>query len=548
MQGFITDYSREQFWGPASSPVGGHSLSLFKRVYFSAFMAGAGTLVAEAGAVNYFLDNSSSAGAPFALSPVGEIGRALYAFSHQPGGAEAARGIPYVPAAIVAPSTLGAGLGFFYNDLAWDVFPLSDGERALRALLDALWPGSFLVERQFGTPASESGYMVAGPFGDAADLLVSRGLSADTLLGAYRVLVLVGLADEGGVSQALARELAAFVAGGGSLVLSAADAADAIANGWLPAGLLGFGGLLPPTGISVASVADLQTGWERAANGSVAPFCVEATPSSYYIKTGGDPSVTSGWDGGDSDKCCSFDAGSCVWFGSAAACEAALPHARCRACPPGGADAGASAAAPAASTDVGCPSWPAPGGGLPQSVFALSAPTTAQPLLEARGPGGNATCAVLSPADAASGAGAVVTLLFSAPAAALAEAGLGLAAHLLQRLADDLAPLAVSTNVTAAGEAGGVQLLLSRTPAGWLATLINDDGVTKQPGEAAVVDASRGRAVTLTLRPGWGAVAAAWASVGGALPAVPLSVGAGGTQVQVDVAAGDLVIVGLELA
>jgi hypothetical protein len=33
MQGFITDYSTVRPWGQASSPVGGHSLSLFKRTY-----------------------------------------------------------------------------------------------------------------------------------------------------------------------------------------------------------------------------------------------------------------------------------------------------------------------------------------------------------------------------------------------------------------------------------------------------------------------------------------------------------------------------------
>ena len=42
MGGFIRDFSTSRFWGPASSPVGGHSTSLFRRAYFASFMAGAG--------------------------------------------------------------------------------------------------------------------------------------------------------------------------------------------------------------------------------------------------------------------------------------------------------------------------------------------------------------------------------------------------------------------------------------------------------------------------------------------------------------------------
>jgi hypothetical protein len=42
-----------------------------------------------------------------------------------------------------------AGLGYFYNGLAWDAFPLSEGENRMQAWFQALWPDSFNVENNF---------------------------------------------------------------------------------------------------------------------------------------------------------------------------------------------------------------------------------------------------------------------------------------------------------------------------------------------------------------------------------------------------------------
>lgn len=80
------------------------------------------------------------------------------------------------------------------------------------------------------------------------------------------------------------------------------------------------------------------------------PFCVLDTASGkYYIKTGGQKSMTCGWDGGkDKDKCCRSRPGNCRWLDKTA-CEAALPQASdpgshyCLPCKPG-------------VTDSGCPS------------------------------------------------------------------------------------------------------------------------------------------------------------------------------------------------
>ena len=544
LQGFITDYSPPPgFWGAASSPVGGHSPSLVKRAYFAAFMAGAATLVAEAGAVNSFFDNKTADGV-FNLSPLGHIGVTLNGFAKGFGApAEAARGIPYAPIAVVTELSFGAGLGWFYKGLAWDTFALSDAELSTQSLLDALWPGSFQVESQFGTPASESGYMVAGGLGDVVDLLAPRNLSAATLLGAYAVVVLVGIGSD--LDSELAAELVSYVAGGGSVVLSAPEAAAAVAAGWLPPTFLGFSSLSGPAGFEGATlVRDLQTNWTRALEAQ-SPFCVEAAAGQYYVKTGGDAEKRAGWDGGVNDKCCSTDAGDCRWFAAAAECALALPLAPliCRAC------SGVEGA------DVGCPAWSSGGGGgggngSSVSLFGVTGATTARPLLQVESAAGaSAPAAVLSAPGG--GAGSVLTLL--AAQAPLAQAGLGLAPHLLQRLGEDTLPLTLATNASGGGGgggSGGVQLLLNRLPHGWLATLVNNNGVTKQPGEAQRIDATQGLHVTLTMRPEWGAISAgaSWLSAGGELPVAPLAVSGGGTVVEVDVPAGDLAVVFLALA
>ena len=94
------------------------------------------------------------------------------------------------------------------------------------------------------------------------------------------------------------------------------------------------------------------------------PFCVfAAAAGGTYLKTGGDPNITSGWDHGVADKCCSGDPANCVWFGSAAQCEAYSVHA-CRACRPG-------------DNDVGCPSWTSGGETLPLPAKYLATPPAA---------------------------------------------------------------------------------------------------------------------------------------------------------------------------
>ena len=78
--GGITDYSTSKPWGSASGPNNGHSLSLFRRTYFMSYMAGTSCIIAEAGGVNFFLQQLD-ADNDFLPSPLGYVGQEFYNFT-----------------------------------------------------------------------------------------------------------------------------------------------------------------------------------------------------------------------------------------------------------------------------------------------------------------------------------------------------------------------------------------------------------------------------------------------------------------------------------
>lgn len=96
-----------------------------------------------------------------------------------------------------------------------------------------------------------------------------------------------------------------------------------------------------------------------------APFCDwGGAAAAYFLKTGGDPSKTEGWDQGFRDKCCSVNPTDCVWFDTLAACTGHSP-ASCRQCAPG-------------AVDMGCPSWASQAdSALPLAAKYLAVPPAA---------------------------------------------------------------------------------------------------------------------------------------------------------------------------
>ena len=75
-------------------------------------MGGAGRIVAEAGAVNFFFENTTANGT-FNLSPLGEVALGFSHFAHAAGTASEAledwRGIAYVPIALLVEVAHGMG-------------------------------------------------------------------------------------------------------------------------------------------------------------------------------------------------------------------------------------------------------------------------------------------------------------------------------------------------------------------------------------------------------------------------------------------------------
>ncbi len=531
MGGFIRDFSASRFWGSASSPVGGHSMSLFRRAYFASFMAGAGALIAEAGAVNYFYEEELTPSGVFRLSPVGEIGADLFHLSHRGGDAEAVRGVPYVPVAIVTEQPLGMGLGWWYDWLAWDVFPLSVEEQRTTEWFAELWPQSFHVQNsENNVETSESFYMVGGPIGDVVDVLLPQNLSANTLVEGYRVAVVVG----GGSSMtpSFAAVIEEYVARGGSVILYA----DAIVPSSLSKQFLGceIGPIAADR--SVMSVEDLQTGWTNTA---VDPFCVEATSSSFYIKTGGDLEKRSGWDGGIHDKCCSVDHEDCFWFSSMANCQQALLERKKELgkARPSQHDAQATSkmslllcrSCVGSFDDVGCPAWPIAG---PMPVYNITSLTTARALLQLTAEGKESeedAGPVAAPAAVINsyGNGTVVVILVPNENS-VAGGGFGIVRHLIERIKDDTSVVSIaecskvssSSHVLRATTTTNInknncrmQLLVNKVPAGWNITVINNNGVVKLTNASEVIDVSDSRTLRLVLGKGYES-SRAWISAG----------------------------------
>eukprot|EP01079_Euglenida_sp_SAG-EU17-18_P008523 gene8523-211_t len=315
MQGYILDYSSLKPWGKASSPTGGHSLSLFQRAYRSSYMAGATSLIAEAGAVNWFLQSTTADGC-FELSPLGSIGRDLADLAH---GTGPLRGLAYAPVLLVLQQDHGMGLGWWYQGKAWDTFPLrwshlftspcmplraldtlpphlSPGEQACADLFQDVWPGSWHVENQFHTPQSESGYLVASPYGEIFDVALPSNLSSH-FMQAYRAAVLTGDVN---LTTVEAGALSAFVQAGGVLVASPEhlDALRLHSQDLLLPAKLGTTTTLE----QVANISDVW-GWSAPFAAPHRPFCVQQdSGTGWYIKVGGDPKKTNGWDGGQQDK------------------------------------------------------------------------------------------------------------------------------------------------------------------------------------------------------------------------------------------------------
>eukprot|EP00759_Apiculatamorpha_spiralis_P005827 PhF_6_TR13436/c0_g2_i3/m.21453 len=478
MQGFITDYSVSKIWGQASSPVGGHSLSFYNRVYTAIFMSGINGLVAEAGAVNWFYENKTASGGQFLLSPLGEIGQAVYKMTHPAngGGPESVRGISYVPIALITEVPHGMGLGWWYRGSSWDTFPLTAVEIATSGWMEAMWGGSFLVENQFNTVLSESGYMVGG--WDDVDIVLPFNLSHLTD-AQYRVAILPGM-TENMLSNQSVSDLINFVNQGGTVVL----AWELISTGLFPKEFLGVQvNSVNLTTIMGKQIRDLNDPSYKGPK----PVCVQvpgAVPT-YYIRAGGNPHPTA-----DptilNDKCCRQSSISCYTFYSLSSCQAALNSSvKCWSCGSG-------------DWNIGCPMWP--GLQTTDSAPSVSYGTvatgvslkTAKPWMTM-----DDTPVVVSNLH---GKGQVVSMLLVENPSSSGITPTVLIPQMLQTIRKDVSVI----DIQYTGTAGlTLEVLVNAVPleeGQWIVTVINNHGVIKQPNSTQVIDPTKDIAATLCLK------------------------------------------------
>ena len=189
---------------------------------------------------------------------------------------------------------------------------------------------------------------------------------------------------------------------------------------------------------------------------------------------------------------------------------------------------------------MGCPAW----GNSEAITLSFSLPTsitTAETLFLYNLT--NGTQVIGATVNTVGAAGKVVVLLApDATGGSAAGTGYGTTRHLLQRMRNDTLPVVISSNVSSdnanGGGEGGVEMQLNRTPWGWIALVINNNGVTKDPSVPPTIDATEGRALAVTLLPSAGEPVSAWVQDGGS-PRQALVLESGGT-VSVQVEAGGL--------
>jgi hypothetical protein len=204
------DEDPRKTWGEYSGPDRGHSLSLHRRTYYVAYMAGADVVVAEGGWLNFFRSQSPGPDGTLPLSRLGEEGARFYAFTQR----YPDRGIPYTPVGLLIDPLHGIYPGFG-EKLAWNAFPYSPGDQRLLYLWETFFPDSLDVQ----VKRNEKGYLVASPYGDILDVLLNN--APDTILASYPVLLLTGEITE---EAPLAERLRKYVRQGGTLLLSEGDA------------------------------------------------------------------------------------------------------------------------------------------------------------------------------------------------------------------------------------------------------------------------------------------------------------------------------------
>lgn len=180
--GRINDYTGCDVWGECSRANGGHSPELYKRVALLTYLGGASHFYPEAGIVINFLKEITEDGV-YKLSPVGEMSKKLNEF------------IERNPDIGTSCSVFGIVLDKYHGmypgsrrikpKKAFQVFDYTDGDDMTQNILEIFFPASF---NHF--ISNEASYMVNGPVGETADVLL-QGVS-EKVISAYPCIILTG--------------------------------------------------------------------------------------------------------------------------------------------------------------------------------------------------------------------------------------------------------------------------------------------------------------------------------------------------------------------
>ena len=195
--------------GTARGQDAGHSFSFYRRAWLHSWFAGAASVEPEASQQNLFENGAPS----WDLTPLGELAQETFNFMQSQD-----RGVPYTPVAIVLDRYSGYN-GF--QDKPWGVFSKTTGDQQTYDLFQhQLFPGSAASNNPNATNP-EAPYLVATPYGEMFDVLLSTATSS--ALTAYPEILLVGdISFEAGFVD----ELEAALESGSRLLINQTHASE----------------------------------------------------------------------------------------------------------------------------------------------------------------------------------------------------------------------------------------------------------------------------------------------------------------------------------
>lgn len=200
--------------GNARGANAGHSQSLYERLWYHSWFAGAAMVTPEGGSAYLFEEKGA---APYTLTALGHVANSFFRFTN-----DHDRGIPYTPVAVVIDRYAGYNA---YEDKPWGVLAKTTGDQQLHDLFQRqIFPGSGDSNNP-DAANPEAPYLVSTPYGEIFDILLSTVPGAK--LSAYPEVLLAG---DMTFDASLVSQLELALRSGSHLMMSQAHAAGFGAN------------------------------------------------------------------------------------------------------------------------------------------------------------------------------------------------------------------------------------------------------------------------------------------------------------------------------